>query len=125
MRTPGITQAFSVCCLLAGMIVLAGCAHARYDRQMERQSAAIKQLGSEVQQLQRRVRRLEARHDDQVNLPRRSPEQVRAHIQRLKQRRQALLQNLTPAHPDVVTIDRHIAILQKQLAKIQANEPGN
>lgn len=52
--------------------------------------------------------------------PTRDPEQIRAQIARLEERRQSLMLRFTAEHPAVVQINRQIRVLQERLAAIEA-----
>lgn len=52
--------------------------------------------------------------------PTRDPEQIRAQIAALEERRQSLLLRYTAEHPTVVQVSRQIRVLQERLATIES-----
>lgn len=56
--------------------------------------------------------------------PTRDPEQIRAQIAGLEERRRSLLLRYTAEHPAVVQINRQIRVLQERLAAIESAPPA-
>ncbi len=109
-----------LCLWLCLLLLSSGCAQQKHAHVLQQQAAKLRGPEQQVEALAQRVRRLEARHNDQARLHEQDPQVLRARIARLQEKRAELLQELMPAHPDVVALDRRIATLERQLARLQA-----
>lgn len=97
--------------LLAAL--LAGCA----TREPQRESGASGVLAQRLDDLERRMQRLEGRPP--LEAPYRNRADIQAHIKQLEADRARLLVKYTDQHPAVRDIDRKLLILREQLGMMR------
>ena len=110
-----IAQRFLLTALALGMLLVGACAERGPARPVNGKEASANTLESTLRRLSDRVRPVGALHLADVPQPYESKSELLAVLEELEQRKAGLLERYTEHHPDVVDVDRQMAIVRQQI----------
>ena len=106
--------------LALSILLIGACAQRAPVRLVDSKEASTNALDSKLRGLSDSMRPVGAPHAAEVPQPYESRGELLAVLEELQRRRATLLERYTPQHPDVVDLDRQIAIVRQQIEMVAA-----
>jgi hypothetical protein len=116
--TVSIAQRFLLTALALGMLLVGACAERGPVRPVNGKEASANTLDSTLRRLSDGVRPIGAPYAAEVPQPYESKSELLAVLEELQHRKAGLLERYTEHHPDVVDVDRQMAIVRQQIEMV-------